>query len=142
VAVWKGVAGAAACASQLSFPPRHFPLQLQADSSTTRRFGGTGLGLSICRGLVELMGGRIGVDSPNTLGGATFWVEVPLEAAAPGISSQAEAASDAESIFASGSTATATAKPLENGASLLRGSSSPETLARRARIRTCPFWNL
>ncbi|MEO3887757.1 response regulator [Nonomuraea sp. B5E05] len=57
---------------------RVFGVFRQVDSPITRRTGGSGLGLAISRQLIELMGGRIGLDSVEGVG-SRFWATLPVD---------------------------------------------------------------
>jgi signal transduction histidine kinase/DNA-binding response OmpR family regulator/HPt (histidine-containing phosphotransfer) domain-containing protein len=64
---------------------RLFQSFTQADSSITRQFGGTGLGLTISKGLVELIGGKMWVESEEGKG-STFLFTIPAPAAPTALS--------------------------------------------------------
>ena len=51
---------------------------IQADSSTTRKYGGTGLGLTIAKNIIEMMGGKLSVESALGVG-TTFHFEIEFE---------------------------------------------------------------
>jgi PAS domain S-box-containing protein len=77
--------------------PRIFERFIQADSSTTRRFGGSGLGLTISQSLVELMGGRIWVES-TVEQGSKFSFSLPFDIWAEAIGRTAEPVSTAAAV--------------------------------------------
>lgn len=61
-----------------SFIPNIFDVFAREDQSSTNRFGGSGLGLAVIKNIVDLMGGRISVESKKNEG-STFRVDLTLE---------------------------------------------------------------
>lgn len=87
VEVFLEVADSGIGISQTAFQ-RLFQRFSQASREIHRQFGGTGLGLAICKGLVELMGGRIDVSSEPGVG-SVFTVSLNLPVAQPLVSAKA-----------------------------------------------------
>ncbi len=71
---------------------------VQVDSSMSRRFGGTGLGLAICREFVDIMGGRLAVQTQENEG-STFAFELPLPKVRDAVLQPSEAEAEPHQIL-------------------------------------------
>jgi len=98
----------------------------QADPSTARKFGGTGLGLTICKSLVELMQGRIGLDS-KVNEGSRAWFEIPFKKAPQ----TARAGGSAEMMDIDNATAAQLAQAQTSSSSAIGAKSDPLARPRK-----------
>jgi CheY-like chemotaxis protein len=81
--------------------PTLFERFRQADSGIARRYGGSGLGLAICRGLLELMGGRIEVETEHGKG-STFRISTHLQRGHSAPAPHADSRFESDRSFAGG----------------------------------------
>ncbi|CCG39722.1 Putative two-component sensor histidine kinase, hybrid system [Magnetospirillum molischianum DSM 120] len=121
---------------------RLFDKFIQADSSTSRRFGGTGLGLAISLKLAKVMGGKINFSSAEGQG-STFLIRLPLVRSSPPRPLERPLAGLSLLLVENGIQAATllTADLTALGADVIQAASAPEALAtaRAAQSGGTPF---